>query len=38
LRRVAVLRPIFADLGLTPMEWCCLDAEHLPPPRLFFME
>lgn len=33
-RRVAVLRPIFADLGMTPLDWCCMDADHLPPPQL----
>jgi hypothetical protein len=33
-RRVAVMRPIFADLGIAPMDWCCLDSDHLPPPRL----
>lgn len=31
-RRVAVLRPLFADLGLEPVDWCCLDSAHLPPP------
>ena len=30
-RRVAVLRPLFADLGLEPVDWCCLDSAHLPP-------
>lgn len=30
-RRVAVLRPLFADLGLDPVDWCCLDSAHLPP-------
>jgi len=33
-RRVALLRPIFADLGLGPMDWCCLDSDHLPPAQL----
>lgn len=33
-RRVAVLRPIFDALGMAPMEWCCLDADHLPAPVL----
>jgi hypothetical protein len=33
-RRVAVLRPIFDDLGIEPMDWCCLDSDHLPPPVL----
>ncbi|MDP6351047.1 MAG: hypothetical protein QF926_08815 [Alphaproteobacteria bacterium] len=33
-RRVALLRPIFADLGLGPIDWCCLEADHLPPARL----
>lgn len=31
-RRVAVLRPIFDQIGFEPMDWCCLDADHLPPP------
>ncbi len=33
-RRVAVLRPIFDELGLGSLDWCCLDADHLPPPVL----
>lgn len=33
-RRVAVLRPIFDRLGLASLDWCCLDADHLPPPVL----
>ena len=33
-RRVSVLRALFADLGIAPLDWCCLDADHLPPPRL----
>ncbi len=33
-RRVALLRPIFDDLGMAPVDWCCLDAGHLPPAQL----
>ncbi len=33
-RRVAVLHPIFRDLSIAPMAWCCLEAEHLPAPVL----
>jgi len=33
-RRVAVLRPIFDQLGMAPLDWCCLDADHLPAPVL----
>ncbi len=33
-RRVAVLRPIFEELGMAPLDWCCLDADHLPSPVL----
>ena len=32
-RRVALLRPLFADLGMAPVAWCCLEADGLPPPR-----
>ncbi len=35
-RRVAVLQPLFADLGIDIATWCCLDASHLPPARLHF--
>jgi hypothetical protein len=33
-RRVALLRPLFDRLGMAPVEWCCLEAGHLPPVRL----
>jgi len=35
-RRVAVLQPLFADLGIDVATWCCLGASHLPPARLYF--
>jgi hypothetical protein len=35
-RRVAALRPLFADLGIDIADWCCLDASHLPPAVLHF--
>ena len=35
-RRVAILRPLFADLGIEVADWCCLDADHLPPAALHF--
>jgi len=31
-RRVAVLEPLFAKLGIAPMRWCCVDDSALPPP------
>lgn len=33
-RRAAVLPELFEELGAEPLEWCCLDDAHLPPPVL----
>ena len=35
-RRVAILRPLFAALGIEVADWCCLDADPLPPAALHF--
>lgn len=34
LRRVALMRELFAELGAEPVIWCCLDDGKLPPARL----
>jgi hypothetical protein len=34
LSRARLMRALYAELGMPPRAWCCVDAERMPPPQV----